>query len=164
MRLLWADPGRRLRPTDTDVRGGADVDVAPPSLARPMVLGFLATTAITIGASQPASPFSLKQPDAWFFGIPDPGAHAQGLLLSLVLVFAGMLVFSRIWYDLARALDRHNGVPVRRLAVMFAIWPCWWRPPCSAATCTATRPRATWSPMASPRTSTDPAPWARVPT
>jgi hypothetical protein len=103
---------------------GTDVDLdrATPSLARPAILGFLATTAITIGASQPASPFSLKQPDAWFFGIPDPGGHAEGLLLSLVLVFAGMLVLSRVWYDLARALRRDSGVPVRRLVVVFAVW------------------------------------------
>ena len=122
MRLLWADPGRRARPDGTDVQGEVDPEGPAPSLARPTILGFLATTAITIGASQPASPFSLKQPGAWYFGIPDPGAHAAGLLLSLVLVFAGMLVLSRVWYDLAKALDRHNGVPVRKLAVIFAIW------------------------------------------
>src|SRR5436190_14544739 len=116
MRQLWADPERRGRPDDTDVEADAASDPGAPSLVRPTVLGFLATTAITIGASQPASPFSLKQPGAWYFGIPDPGAHAAGLLLSLVLVFAGMLVLSRVWYDLAKALDRHDGVPVRKLA------------------------------------------------
>jgi hypothetical protein len=122
MRVLWADPGRRARPADPGARPEVDPDRLTPSLARPAILGFLATTAITIGASQPASPFSLKQPDAWFFGIPDPGTHAEGLLLSLVLVFAGMLVLSRVWFDLARALGRHHGVPVARLAVVFAVW------------------------------------------
>jgi hypothetical protein len=39
-----------------------------------------------------------------------------------VAVFVGMLVLSRVWYDLARALDRERGVPVRKLAVIFAIW------------------------------------------
>src|SRR5438105_14266430 len=113
MRLLWADPGRRSRPDDTDVRGDVDPDEESTSLVRPAILGFLATTAITIGASQPASPFSLKQPGAWFFGIPDPGVHPEGLLLSLVLVYAGMLVLARVWYDLARALNRQPGVPVK---------------------------------------------------
>src|SRR5437016_13167282 len=122
MRQLWADPGSRARPGDTDEQADAALDPRGASLVRPAILGFLATTAITIGASQPASPFSLKQPDAWYFGIPDPGAHAAGLLLSLVLVFAGMLVLSRVWYYLAKALDGHNGVPVRQLAVIFAIW------------------------------------------
>jgi hypothetical protein len=122
MRQLWADPGRRARPGDTDGQDGAASDPRAPSLVRPAILGFLATTAITIGASQPASPFTLKQPDAWYFGIPNPGGHAEGLLLSLVLVFAGMLVLSRVWYDLARVLDRQSGVPVKKLAVIFAIW------------------------------------------
>jgi alpha-1,6-mannosyltransferase len=121
MRLLWADSGRRARPDGTDARGVGS-DAAGGTLVRPAILGFLATTAITIGAIQPGSPFSLKQPGAWYFGIPAPGAHAEGLLLSLVLVFAGMLVLSRVWYDLARALDRERGVPVRQLAVIFAIW------------------------------------------
>src|SRR5215471_1887910 len=124
MRQLWAEPERRGRPDDTDgdadaididadaIDVNADARSEPAvSLLRPTILGFLATTAITIGACQPASPFTLKQPDAWYFGIPDPGVHAGGLLLSLVLVFAGMLVLSRVWYDLVRALDHHQGVP-----------------------------------------------------
>ncbi|HWC40257.1 MAG TPA: polyprenol phosphomannose-dependent alpha 1,6 mannosyltransferase MptB [Acidimicrobiales bacterium] len=122
MRLLWADPERGARPAGSDAPADVDPEESTPSLTRPAILGFLATTAITIGASQPASPFTLKQPDAWFFGIPDPGGHAEGLLLSLVLVFAGMLVLSRVWYDLARALRRHRGVPVAKLAVIFAVW------------------------------------------
>ncbi len=122
MRQLWADPGDRARPGDTEVLTDVTSDPRPANLVRPAILGFLATTAITIGASQPGSPFSLKQPGAWFFGIPNPGGHAEGLLLSLVLVFAGMLVLSRVWYDLARALGRQGGVPVAKLAVIFAIW------------------------------------------
>src|SRR5437588_2567502 len=121
MRQLWAEPERRGRPDDADPEADAASGPSPPSLVRPTILGFLATTAITIGAIQPASPFSLKQPGAWYFGIPAPGAHAEGLLLSLVLVYAGMLVLSRVWYDLARALDRERGVPVRQLGVIFAI-------------------------------------------
>jgi hypothetical protein len=98
-------------------------------LAPPAALGFLASLAIFLGATQQNSPFTLKLPGSWYFGIPAPGlvpsvtpAPGQGLFLGVVAVYAGMLVMLRAWYDLARILSRHRGVPVRFVIPIFVAW------------------------------------------
>lgn len=98
-------------------------------LWRPALLGFVASIAIFLGGTQPASPFTLKLPGSWYFGIPPqptiPGqvtAPGQGLFLGVVAVYAGMLLMLRAWYDLVRILSRHPGVPVRRIVPVFVAW------------------------------------------
>jgi alpha-1,6-mannosyltransferase len=92
-------------------------------LRRPALLGVIATTAITLGAAQPSSPFTLKQAGAWFYGIPQPTARpGQGMLLGVVAVYGGMLLLFRVWFSLARLLTRRPGLPVAGLAVLFALW------------------------------------------
>jgi len=64
-----------LRPTSPKVREEQEIyvaDVTPLNkmLLRPALLGFVGSVAILAGASQPNSPFTLKLPGAWWFGIP----------------------------------------------------------------------------------------------
>ncbi len=101
-----------------------------PLLWKPAVLGFLAVVAIVIGASEPTSPFTLtKVPGSWYFGIPPrelvPGVTAppgQGLFVGLVLVYAGMALMMRAWYDIYKVTTSHPGIPVRKLVPVFVIW------------------------------------------
>ena len=99
-------------------------------------VGFLGTLLITLGASQPNSPFTEKIPGAWFFGIPGacdisaaaPPCNApvpppgSGLFFGVVAVYGGMILLMRAWYDIVRVVSRHRGVPLRRLALVFCAW------------------------------------------
>ncbi len=106
-------------------------------LKRPAILGLLAVTAISVGGSLPSSPFSLKLPGAWFFGVPAAGSilpmgkplpaavynHVPGdSLASIVLVYGGLVVFMRVWYGLVRTLVRRPGIPVAYVAGLLALW------------------------------------------
>ncbi len=94
-------------------------------LVRPAVLGFVALVAIVAGSSQQRSPFALKLPGAWFFGVPQssqsPGSsHYE--LLGLVLVYGGLLLLIRVWYGLIRTVRQVPGIPVRKLVAVAALW------------------------------------------
>ncbi|HTZ10334.1 MAG TPA: polyprenol phosphomannose-dependent alpha 1,6 mannosyltransferase MptB [Acidimicrobiales bacterium] len=93
-------------------------------LVRPALLGFVAITAITLGVLQPRSPFVLKEPGAWFFGVTPvgrtPSTHWE--FLGLVAVYGGLVLFMRVWYGLIRTLSKVEGVPVRKLALVAALW------------------------------------------
>ena len=98
-------------------------------LARPALVGFLATVAIVLGASQPNSPFTSKLPGSWYFGIPTPARvpgtnppPGQWLFIGVVAVYLGMVVLLRCWWDVVRILTRFRGVPVSRLVPVFAAW------------------------------------------
>ncbi len=98
-------------------------------LFRPALLGFFASVAIFLGASQPNSPFTLKDPNSWYFGWPTPPAvpgstpaPGQWLFLGVVAVYGGMLLMLRAWYDVVRITTRHPGIPVARLVPIFAAW------------------------------------------
>lgn len=93
------------------------------SLLRPALLGTLATVLITAGASQPGSPFAVKQANAWFFGIPGPFTDARhGLVLGLLAVYGGLALLVVVWLELVRTLHHHPGVAVGRLVPVFAFW------------------------------------------
>jgi hypothetical protein len=99
------------------------------SLTRPAIMGFVATTAIFLGATQPNSPFTSKLPDSWYFGIPAPAlvqgynpAPGQWLFLGVVAVYGGMVLLIRAWYDIFKLTSEHPGFPVIRLAPVFATW------------------------------------------
>lgn len=96
-------------------------------LARPTVFGLLSTMAITYGASQFGSPFTLKVVGAWFFGVPGittPPGH--NVLVSLVTSYGGMLLLIRAWLDILRAVSPSRSgeppVPVSALAVVAVLW------------------------------------------
>jgi hypothetical protein len=93
-------------------------------LVGPAVLGFLATLLIAFGVSQPDSPFVLKLPGAWFFGISanDPTTTTKGLFLGLVCVYGGLVLLVRVWYGVVRALSHSQGVAIRKLVWLLVIW------------------------------------------
>ncbi|HWD24163.1 MAG TPA: polyprenol phosphomannose-dependent alpha 1,6 mannosyltransferase MptB, partial [Acidimicrobiales bacterium] len=96
-------------------------------LIRPTLLGFVASLAIFIGASQKDSPFTVHLPGAWILGVP---AHPQAvqtppgqwLFLGVIAVYGGMLLMLRAWVDLARVVTRHPGIPVRLFVPVFIAW------------------------------------------
>jgi hypothetical protein len=99
------------------------------ALLRPTILGFIASTAIFLGASQPNSPFTLKTvPGAWWFGIPTPPVTGiaptpgQGLFLGVVAVYAGILLMLRAWYDVVMLCLRIRDIPYRKLLPVFFAW------------------------------------------
>jgi alpha-1,6-mannosyltransferase len=98
-------------------------------LVRPAVLGFVAVGAVTAGAAQGQSPFALKLPGAWFFGVPSAGAASGGsphpspeLFFGLVAVYGGLVLFMRVWYGLIRTLSQRPGIPVKKVMAVFALW------------------------------------------
>jgi len=93
-------------------------------LIRPAIMGFIGLCAIAAGASQPDSPFALKLPGSWFFGVPAAGAHTStgGLFLGLVAVYGGLLLLMRAWFSMARTLATVEGVPVRSLVYVLVLW------------------------------------------
>ncbi len=99
-----------------------------PLLARPAILGFVASAVIVAGASLPTSPFTLKSvPGAWWFGVPAPtvlpSLSASGsAIFDVAAVYAGMVLMLRVWYDIVRVCSRHPGIPVRRLVPTFVAW------------------------------------------
>ncbi len=118
-----------------DRSDGAHEDYVPGThqlrraLLRPTVLGFFASTAIFLGASQPNSPFTLKSvPGAWWFGIPVPPASGiapppgQGLFLGVVAVYAGILLMLRAWYDVVTLCLRIRNIPYLALLPVFVAW------------------------------------------
>lgn len=106
-------------------------DRVAPRLTRAALLGFLGIALITLGASQPNSPFTYKGVGAWFFGLPHTSSQPTGvpaqppgtwLFLGVVAVYGGMLLLTRAWYDLVRTTSRHQGVPLSRLVPIFVAW------------------------------------------
>jgi hypothetical protein len=125
---FWDEAVRRRWPFSAlvgpDLEPGAVAGDGSRLLVRPAILGFVAVSAITIGASQQWSPFVLKQPGAWFFGVPAVGGggwHAFSFL-GLVSMYGGLVLFMRVWYGLIRTFSQVNGVPVRKLAMVLALW------------------------------------------
>lgn len=93
-------------------------------LLRPAILGFLALSAIVAGSSQQRSPFALKWPGAWFFGVPSAptSGTSHEELLGLVAVYGGLLLLMRVWYGLIRTMSQVRGIPVRKLVGVAALW------------------------------------------
>jgi alpha-1,6-mannosyltransferase len=107
-----------------DVRPGAVAGDGSRLLIRPAILGCVAVTAITAGVCQQRSPFVLKQPGAWFFGVPATGAtpSSHDLFIGLVAVYGGLVLLMRVWYSLIRTTSQLPGIPVRKLVGIFSLW------------------------------------------
>lgn len=110
--------------TTVDGPAPRDVRVRPSAgIVRPALLGFLAIVAIVAGASQPGSPFALKQGGAWFFGIPQPGAGGGvGEIAGLVAVFGGVAALLVAWFQMVREVRSRPGSPVRSLVPVLLLW------------------------------------------
>jgi alpha-1,6-mannosyltransferase len=93
-------------------------------IMRPAILGCVAVTAITAGVSQQRSPFVLKLPGAWFFGVPASGTagSSHDLFLGLVAVYGGLVLLMRAWYSLIRTTSQLDGLPVRKFVWVFVLW------------------------------------------
>jgi hypothetical protein len=95
-------------------------------LWQPALLGFAALTAILAGSSFTNSPFKFNFTGTWFFG--EPAASAAGTpsvtkyILSVVLVYGGLLLLMRVWLRLAEVVRHHGGVSLKKLWWMFALW------------------------------------------
>ncbi len=96
-------------------------------LVRPAIMGFVGLAAIAAGASQPDSPFALKLPGSWFFGVPSAATaghppSTSGLFLGLVAVYGGLLLLMRAWFSMTRTLATVRGVPVKALMAVLVLW------------------------------------------
>ena len=125
---IWDEAVRRRWPFSAlvgpDLEPGAVEGDGSRLLVRPAILGFIAVCAITVGSIPQGSPFVLKLPGAWFFGVPAVGSTAshQFLFLGLVAVYGGLVLFMRVWYGLIRTLSQIKGVPVRKLVLVLGLW------------------------------------------
>jgi len=95
-------------------------------LWQPAVLGFVALTSILAGASFTNSPFKLNMANTWFFGEPSSSAvgapSTTKYIVSVVLMYGGLLLLMRVWLRLAEVLKLHVGVPMKKLWWIFALW------------------------------------------
>ncbi len=95
-------------------------------LWQPAVLGLLAMISIVAGSSFTNSPFKYNQTGTWFFG--EPAASATGTpsetryILSVVLVYGGLLLLMRVWLRLAEVMKLHEGASLKKLWWIFAMW------------------------------------------
>ena len=103
-------------------------EVSPLRLGRTALLGLVATTAIVVGALLGGSTFVTHLPGAWFFGMPGGpigsiganGSHPP--LYAAFAVYGGIILLIRVWVGLLRYLLHHDGVPVRKIVAVMAIW------------------------------------------
>ena len=95
-------------------------------LWQPAVLGFVAMVLILLGGSFTNSPFKLDMAKTWFFAEPSVGAvgtpSETKLLLSIVLMYGGLLLLMRVWLRLAEVLKLHPGSSLKSLWWMLLIW------------------------------------------
>jgi alpha-1,6-mannosyltransferase len=97
-------------------------------LVRTGALGVLATTSVVVGALTGGRSFETHLPGAWFFGMPGGPLGSFGSnnvhppVLSLFMVYGGLLLLIRVWYGLLRQLSHHHGVPVKKIVCVIAIW------------------------------------------
>jgi alpha-1,6-mannosyltransferase len=95
-------------------------------LWQPAVLGFVALTSILAGASFTNSPFKLDMTSTWFFG--EPSASQAGTpstakyIVSVVLVYGGLLLLMRVWLRLSEVMKLHAGVQIKKLWWILGLW------------------------------------------
>ncbi len=95
-------------------------------LWQPAVLGFIAMVLVVSGCSFTNSPFKLDLTSTWFFG--EPSASAVGTasqtkyILSIVLVYGGLLLLMRVWLRLAEVMKLHPGARLKSLWWMLLMW------------------------------------------
>src|ERR1035437_9643153 len=81
-------------------------------LWQPAALGFTAMVLLLAGVSFTNSPFKLDMTKTWFFGEPSSGASGTPsvtkFLLSIVLVYGGLLLLMRVWLRLAEVMKLHR--------------------------------------------------------
>ncbi len=95
-------------------------------LWQPAALGFVAMCLVVGGCSFTNSPFKWNLTSTWFFGEPVSGyagtPSETKYLLSIVMVYSGLLLLMRVWLRLAEVMKLHAGSPIPRLWVILALW------------------------------------------
>ncbi|MHB1087151.1 MAG: polyprenol phosphomannose-dependent alpha 1,6 mannosyltransferase MptB [Acidimicrobiales bacterium] len=96
-------------------------------LWQPALLGFVAMALILAGGSFTNSPFKFNYPKTWFFGepiIPLPVANTSEtkFLLSIILVYGGLLLLMRVWLRLSEVMKLHPGASIKSLWWMLLLW------------------------------------------
>jgi hypothetical protein len=95
----------------------------PYPLALPGVAGFVGALCVLIGVAQAGSPFVLKAPGAWFFGVSARAPSAEsGTFLSIVLAYAGLVVMIGSWFEVVRTLRRNPGAPLGSVVAIAIAW------------------------------------------
>lgn len=95
-------------------------------LWQPAILGFVATVLIVSGCSFTNSPFKLNMVNTWFFG--EPSVNQSGTpsetkyILSVVLVYGGLLLLMRVWLRLAEVMKLHHGASLKSLWWVLLLW------------------------------------------
>ncbi len=95
-------------------------------LWQPALLGFVAMSFILAGTSFTNSPFKLDMANTWFFGEPSAkyaiAPNATKYILSVVLVYGGLLLLMRVWLRLAEVMKLHPGARIKSLWWMLLLW------------------------------------------
>ncbi len=95
-------------------------------LWQPALQGFVAMCLILAGSSFTNSPFKLDMTGTWFFGEPSTAQtgtpSTTKYMLSVVLVYGGLLLLMRVWLRLAEIVKLHHGASLRRLWWMLLLW------------------------------------------
>ncbi|MGC1419575.1 MAG: polyprenol phosphomannose-dependent alpha 1,6 mannosyltransferase MptB [Acidimicrobiales bacterium] len=94
-------------------------------LWQPALLGFVAMILILVSGSFTNSPFKLDMTNTWFFGEPSGAAGTPSetrLLLSIVLMYGGLLLLMRVWLRLAEVMKLHPGAKLRSLWWILLLW------------------------------------------
>jgi alpha-1,6-mannosyltransferase len=100
----------------------------PPLRSYPLTLlgvsGFVGAVCVLIGVSQTGSPFVVKAPGAWFFGVNAgaPAGGGNGAFLGIMVVYAGLAVMVGSWVEVVRTLRRHPHTRVGSVAALAIAW------------------------------------------
>lgn len=95
-------------------------------LWQPALLGFVAMLLILGSSCFTNSPFKWPLIHTWFFGEPALGAvgtpSLTRLILSIVLMYGGLLLLMRVWLRLAEVMKIHPGASLKSLWWMLLLW------------------------------------------
>ena len=111
--------------TEAPVTG---VEAAPSlGVGRTAVLGALGTAGIVVGSLLGGQSFETHLPGAWFFGMPGGALGWMGTnstlppVISLALVFGGLILLTRVWLGFLRVLKANEGFPVKRVVLVVMV-------------------------------------------
>ena len=132
---MQLEPPSAISDTSSPMPDAAPVTEAAAAATRPeiglgrtAVLGALGTAAIVIGSLFGGQSFETHLPGAWFFGMPGGTLGSIGTdsslppVVSLALVFGGLILLTRVWLGLLRMLKANEGFPVKRVVLVIVVW------------------------------------------